>query len=173
MSTVRVDNLIASLPNTSTSVAALPLSELRQRTIKDFRSRYSGGSYIPGDTYNWALGMFADYAPASASSRIRTSIGFSYSHENGHAISHWIFYANGVEIGRHSIAGQSPEHRHLYVWDFASWGTSTARIGYQVRRYGGSNQPRIHATHHWDGVGSNQSALCIGDFSIEEYFAIP
>lgn len=168
MSTVRADNLQAV-----TSEVTLPLTELRQRVIKDFRSRYTGGSYIPGDAYAWALGMFQDYAPASASSRIRTTISFSYSHENGHAISHWIFYANGTEIGRHSIAGQSPEHRHTYVWDFASWGTSTGRIGYQVRRYNGSQQPRIHATHHWDGGGSNQSSLAVGEMTIEEYFPIP
>lgn len=166
MSTLRV-NTIQGV----TSEITIPLSELRQRTIKDYRSTYNAGSWQPTTSYDWAPGMFFDYTPASASSRIRTTICFSYSHASGHAISHCIFYSNGTEQGRHSIAGQSPEHRHTYVWDFASWGTSVGRIGYQIRSYGGSNQPRFHGTHHWDGSGSNQNAM--GEFRIEEYFAIP
>jgi hypothetical protein len=54
------------------------------------------------------------------------------------------------------------------VWDVASWGGSLARIGYQARRYGGSNIPRVHGTHHWEGAGSNQNANT--QIYIDEYF---
>lgn len=166
MSTLRVDNLRGV-----TNEALVPLSELRQRWINSYYASYNSGSWQPSTAYGWAPGLFYDYTPASASSRIRTTCNFSYSHASGHAISHCIFYANGVEQGRHSIAGQSPEHRHAYIWDFASWGTSAGRIGYQIRSYGGSNQPRFHGTHHWDGTGSNQNAMA--EIIIEEYFPIP
>ena len=166
MSTLRVDNLRAG-----SAEAGFPLSELRHRVIKTYRNQYRGGSWLPSTTYQWAPAMYHDYTPASASSRIRFSISISYAHNDGHGISHCIFYANGAEQGRHSISGQSPEHRHLYVWDVASWGTFNARIGYQVRIYGTSNEGRFHSTHHWDGGGSNQAAQT--EIVIEEYFPIP
>lgn len=167
MSTLKVDNLQAGSREN-----LVPLTELRQRVIKTYRNSYRSGSTTPASgSYNWLPAAYADYVPASASSRIRFSINLTFSHTNGHAISHMIFYANGVEQGRHTIAGQSPEHRHLYVWDFASWGTTSGRIGYQVRNYGTSNQGRFNGTHHWDGGGSDQAAQT--EIVIEEYFPIP
>jgi hypothetical protein len=165
MSTLRTDFI-----QTSQQAAAIPLTELQQRVIKTYRNTYRGGSWEASDTYQWLVAGFHDYTPASAASRIRFSLNLSYAHTDGHAIAHCIFFANGVERGRHSIAGQSPEHRHLYIWDVASWGTTLGRIGYQVRRYGGSNRPRFHGTHHWDGVGSNQNAQ--SEIVIEEYLPI-
>lgn len=165
MSTLRVDGLKTPFQN-----AEIPVAELTQRVIKTYRNAYTGGSWEPALTYAWAPACFADYTPASASSRIRFNINISFAHINGHAISHCIFYANNVEIGRHSISGQSPEHRYLYVWDVASWGTNQARIGYQIRGYGSSNRPRFHGTHHWDGGGSNQNAQT--EIVIEEYLPI-
>jgi hypothetical protein len=165
MSTIRVDNLQAGSREN-----LVPLGELRQRVLKTYRESYRGGSWAPANTYSWMPASFVDYTPISASSRIRFSLALSYAHTNGHAILHCIFFANGIEQGRHSISGQSPEHRHLYVWDVASWGTSSGRIGYQSRQYGTSNQPRIHGTHHWDGVGSNQAAQ--SEIVLEEYLPI-
>jgi hypothetical protein len=166
MTTIQVDNL-----QHQSREYLLPLTQLRQRTIKEYRQTYQNGSWEPNDSYNWAPGLWVDYQPASASSRIRCTWCFNFAHSDGHAISHCIFYTNGsTEQGRHSISGQSPEYRHTYVWEFNSWGTSRARIGYQIRRYGGSNRPRFFGTHHWDGVGSNQTGT--SQIFIEEYLPI-
>lgn len=165
MSIVRADSI-----RTSQEAAPIPLTELQQRVIKTYRNSYRGGSWEASDAYQWLPAGYHDYTPASASSRIRFSLNLSYAHTDGHAIAHCIFYANGVEQGKHSIAGQSPEHRHLYVWDVPSWGLTEGRIGYQVRRYGGSNRPRFHGTHHWNGAGSNQNAQ--SEIVIEEYIPI-
>lgn len=162
MSTLQADFI-----QTANRTQLVPVDELNYRVIKTYRNSYSGGSWEPTDTYQWMPASYVDYTPASATSRIRFNINIAFAHTNGHAISHCIFYANSVEIGRHSISGQSPEHRHLYIWDIASWGTSQARIGYQVRRYGGSNRPRFHGTHHWNGSGSNQNAQT--EIVLEEY----
>lgn len=153
MSTLRVNNL-----SSGPSPYDIPLGELEYRIIKDYRTQYSGGSWEPSDTYQWVPNAYVDYTPASPDSRIRFTINLSYAHTSGTPIMHCVFYANSVEIGRHNISGQSPEWRHCYVWDVASWGGSLARIGYQARRYGGSNIPRVHGTHHWEGAGSNQNA---------------
>jgi hypothetical protein len=166
MTTLRVDNL-----QHQNREYLLPLSQLAQRVVKEYRQTYQNGSWEPSDTYAWAPGLWVDYQPSSASTRIRCSMTFNFAHVDGHAISSCIFYSNGsTEEGRHSIAGQSPEYRHLYVWEFNSWGTTRARIGYQIRRHGGSNRPRFFGTHHWDGVGSNQTGT--SQINIEEYLPI-
>lgn len=163
MSTLRVNNL-----SVGPEQMLIPTGELEYRVIKDYRTQYAGGSWEPNDTYQWIPNAWVDYTPSSPNSRIRFTINLSFAHNSGHAIMHCIFYANSVEIGRHNIAGQSPEHRHTYVWDVASWGGSLARIGYQARRYGGSNIPRVHGTTHWEGGGSNQNANT--QIYIDEYF---
>ena len=166
MTTLRVDNL-----QHQNREYLLPVSQLRQRVVKEYRQTYQNGSWEPSDSYAWAPGLWVDYHPARADTRIRCSWTFNFAHNNGHAISSCIFYSNGsTEQGRHSIAGQSPEYRHLYVWEFDSWGTTRARIGYQIRRHGGGNRPRFFGTHHWDGVGSNQTGT--SQLLIEEYLPI-
>ena len=166
MTTLRVDNL-----QHQNREYLLPISQLRQRVVKEYRQTYQNGSWEPSDSYAWAPGLWVDYHPARADTRIRCSWTFNFAHIDGHAISSCVFYSNGsTEQGRHSIAGQSPEYRHLYVWEFDSWGTSRARIGYQIRRHGGGNRPRFFGTHHWDGVGSNQTGT--SQLLIEEYLPI-
>ena len=130
MSTIIVDNLTVDETRTQ-----IPLTELSHRVIKSYRQTYNGGQWNPTTTYQWIPGMFFDYTPASASSRIRTYCHIPYSRNSGNAlgISHWVFYANSVEIGRHSISGNHLEDMSTYIWDFTSWGTSTGRIGYQNR----------------------------------------
>jgi hypothetical protein len=162
MSTVRVNNIKAG-PNTE----VIPTIELTQRVVKTFRQTYAGGSWLPTTAYQWLPAGFVDYVPARSDTRIRFSINISYAHNEGHGISHCIFFANGVEQGRHSISGQSPEHRHLYVWDVASWGITSGRIGYQVRAYGTSNRGRFHSTFYWNGAASNQAAQ--SEIVLEEY----
>jgi hypothetical protein len=163
MSTLKVNNI-------KNSDVILPVDELTCRVLKTYRNVYNGGSWDPTDTYAWLPSGYVDYTPVSASSRIRFNINISFAHTSGHAISHCVFYANNVEIGKHCISGQSPEHRHLYTWDVQSWGTTEARIGYQVRRYGGSNIPRFHGTFYWDGGGSNQNAQT--EILLEEYLPL-
>lgn len=147
------------------------VEELRHMTLKTYRASYRSGSWTPSTVYAWMPAGYVDYTPASGSSKIRFTINLSYAWINGHAITHNIFYANGVEQGRHSISGYYQEHRRSYVWQVNSWGTFNARIGYQSRNYGTSNQGFFHTTTYWDGVGSNQAAQ--SEIYIEEFLPIP
>jgi hypothetical protein len=166
MSTLRANTIQAGNSEFST-----PVTELSGRIIKSFKTFYLLGAWVPSTTYSWLPGGFVDYIPERADTRIRFSISLCMAHTDGHAISHNIFYANSVEIGRHSISGQSPEHRHLYVWDVASWGAFNGRIGYQMRAYAASaNRVRVHSTHHWDGAGSAQIGQT--EILIEEYLPL-
>jgi len=166
MSTVIVNQLTVDESRTQ-----IPLTELGHRVIRSYRATYTGGQWNPNATFNWAPGMFYDYTPALASSRIRTYCHLSYVGLNAaHGISHWIFYANSVEIGRHSVSGNHLEDNSVYTWDFASWGTSSGRIGYQIRSYADdNNEVRLHTTRYWDGGGSSQN--CYGQLVIEEYLS--
>lgn len=165
MSTIKADNI-----QSGDRVGLFPISEIRGRVIKSYRNTYRNGSWNPSDSYAWVPGCWVDYIPLSASSRIRCTINLSKAFENTHHIGNFIFYANGVEQGRHSISGHHHEAKHMYMWDFASWGTTNGRIGYQARRHGGGNIPRFHGTHYWDGGGSNQVAQ--SQMFIEEYIPL-
>jgi hypothetical protein len=165
MSTLKVDNL-----QSGSREYLIPLKELSHRFIQQYRDVYIFGSWTPSTSYTWMPGAYVDFTPQETTSRIRFTLCLTMGHVNGHAISHNIFYANGVEIGRHSISGQSPEHRHTYVWDVPSWGTTPGRIGYQTRNYGTSNQALFHGTYYWDGVGSNQTAQT--EILVEEYLPL-
>lgn len=147
----------------------VPVSELGHRIIKNFRQNYDSGAWNPDTNYNWVPGQYADYTPLSSSSRIRAWCHIPYVGLNtAHSISHWIFYANGVEQGRHCVSGNHLEDMSSYVWDFASWGTTEGRIGYQMRSHGNdSHEVRPYTTRYWDGGGSSQ--VCRGQFVIEEY----
>ena len=148
---------------------SVPLTQLGYRIIRSYRSTYSGGQWNPDNNYNWVPGMFYDYTPLSASSRIRVYCTIPYvGNLAAHGISHWIFYANGVERGRHSVSANHLEDNATYIWDFASWGTSAGRIGYQIRAYANDNhEVRLYTTRYWDGGGSSQN--CLGQFVIDEY----
>lgn len=149
----------------------IPITRLNHRVIRKYINDYKAGSWVPSiSSYQWMPGGYVDYTPASSLSRIRFNIRIAYAHTNGHSICHCIFYAANSEVSRHCISGQSPEHRHSYIWDIESWGTAEQRIGYQMRSYGSSNQPRINGTHHWNASGSDQAAHT--QIVLEEYIPI-
>ena len=149
----------------------VPLSELGYRIIKDFRQRHTAGEWNPNDTFNWVPGMFNDYTPLREDSRIRVYCTIPQASRNAaHAIAHWIFFANGVEIGRHNVSGNHYEDNCQYTWDFESWGTTQGRIGYQMRSYANdNNEQRVYSSRYWDGSGSAQNFF--GHFQIEEYIS--
>lgn len=164
MSTLQVNTLVVNQRQINVNV-----SELGFRTIKRIRQTYSGGQWDPNTTYNWVPGMYYDYTPASSSSRIRITCHIPHAGLNSaHVISHWIFYAAGVEQGRHGVGGQHYEDAGTYIWELASWGASNQRVGYQMRSYQDNNhETRVYTTRYWDGGGSNQN--CYGILMIEEF----
>lgn len=151
----------------------LSLDQLRRRIIRETRSTYTGGGWRGNNTFQWVPGAYVDYTPLSASSRIRCywTLPTASWVGNAQAISHWIFYSNGsTEQGRHNMSCNHKEHRATYVWDFASWGTSVGRIGYQMRMYTLNNHEMgVYSTRYWEGNGSNQN--CYGQTYIQEYLA--
>lgn len=165
MSTIIVDNIVLGNELQPSSISELNF----RRIIKEYRQKYTGGMWNNSTSYVWVPGMYVDYTPASNASRIRVYCQIPYVGINSaHAISHWIFYANGTEQGRHSLSGYHLEDSSNHIWEFASWGTNSGRIGYQQRSYANDNhEVRPYSTRYWDGSGSNQN--CYGLFWIEEF----
>lgn len=166
MSNLRVDTLA-----TSDRTVAIPTTQLRGRVIRTVYQEYTGGTWDPNTTFQWAPGLWWDYAFFGSSAenvRARVTLNFSVGYIDGHNIMHCIFYTQGgsVERGRHSLSSQNYETRHCYMWD-VPWHSGTQRIGYQMRWYGTGNRTRLHATGYWDGGGSVQ--FCRALMTIEEY----
>jgi plastocyanin len=147
----------------------LPVSDLWYRPIKTVIETYKAGQWNPDNNYNWIPGMYLDYIPVSARSRIKVTCTIPYVGLNAaHAISHWIFYANSLEIARHCVSGNHLEDNCTFAYDVGSWGTTSARIGYQMRSHANdNNEVRPYTTRYWDGGGSNQN--CYGQIFLEEY----
>jgi hypothetical protein len=164
MSTIQVNTVVGNHRQEE-----IPVSELGYRTYKRVRQLYTGGQWNPDTNFNWVPGMYYDYTPISGSTRIRITCHIPHAGLNAaHVISHWIFYTNGAEQGRHNMSGNHYEDAGTYIWEINSWGTSVGRVGYQMRSYSNDgNETRVYTTRYWDGGGSNQN--CYGQLSIEEF----
>lgn len=148
----------------------IPVKELTTRVIQRHEAPYTGGIWNPDNSYNWAPGSFVDFTPLRADSRISYIWRAPHSRFGGttHAISHWRFYVNGVIYFYHGMSGRHIENGNVMKWDVPSWGTSQARIGYQIRSYANDNhETRVYSTDYWDGGGTDQNAH--GQLIVEEY----
>lgn len=152
-----------------TNTVRIPVKELTARIVQRYEAEYTGGSWNANNTWNWAPGSFRDFTPRFADSRIKYIWRVPHYWSNtGHAISHWRFYVNGRIYYYHSVSGTYIEDGNAIQWDVPSWGTSSGRIGYQVRSYSNDNhEVRLYGTRYWNGGGSTQNSR--GQLIIEEY----
>jgi hypothetical protein len=162
--------LIANQLGNTSSTVTVPVRELGARIIQRYENTYTGGEWNPDNNNNWAPGGFVDFTPKRADSRI--SYIWRIPHAwvaASHAISHWRFFVNGNLYFWHSTSGTHIEDGCVLKWDVPSWGTTSGRIGYQVRSYANDNhEVRLYTTYYWNGTGrSAQNAR--GQLIVEEY----
>ena len=156
-----------------TGTINIPVKELTPRIIQRFEQTYTAGEWNPNNTFTWAPGSFRDFTPLRADSRISYIWRVPHTWSNAtHAISHWRFYVNGQIYYYHSVSGVHIEDGCTIKWDAPSWGTTSGRIGYQVRSYANdNNETRLYTTYYWNGTGrSAQNAR--GQLIIEEYTGV-
>lgn len=154
----------------STGSTIIPITELSSRVIQRYENTYTSGEWNPDATSTWAPGGFVDFTPRSAQSRISYIWRVPHAWSNAsHAISHWRFFVNGIMYYWHSTSGVHIEDGCVLQWDVPSWGTSSGRIGYQIRSYTNDNhEVRLYTTYYWDGTGrSAQNST--GQLIVEEY----
>lgn len=155
------------LQNTAGSVT-VPVSELQIRTVQFYQAQYTSGEWNPDTNYNWIPGAYADFTPRRADSRIKYTMRMPTAWSNaGHAISHWYFWAAGTLYWYWSESGTHIENAKMFQFEVPSWGTSSQRIGMQMRSYANDNhEVRAYRTYYWNGAGSVQN--CYGQLMIEE-----
>ena len=163
MGTLSVDYL-----QNRAGTVTVPVKELETRVIQYYHAEYTGGAWNPNNSYAWMPGSFRDFTPRRADSRIKYTCRIPYYWPNAsHAISHWRFYVNGEILYTWSESGTYIENGRTFEFEFPSWGTSSGRIGMQMRAYSNNNhEVRPYGTRYWDGGGSTQN--CRGHLMIEE-----
>jgi hypothetical protein len=162
-----------SLQNEASTVT-IPISHMQRRIIQRVSYTHRIGWWRGNNTYFWVPGAYVDFRPIKSTSRIR----FTYSiptrdYGSAHMISHWIFYVDDIELGRHSRGGHQVENAFATEWDIEGWSAGTyRRIGYRFRSYTEANHnSHLYLTKYWDG---GQTALNIpGQAIVEEYIPAP
>lgn len=155
------------LQNTAGTIS-VPVKELQLRTIQLYQAEYTSGEWNPDTNYNWIPGTWADFTPRRADSRIKYTMRLPLAWSNAaHGISHLYFWAAGTLYWYWSESGTHYENAKMFQFEVPSWGTSTQRIGMQLRSYANDNHElRAFRTYYWDGVGSVQNSK--GHLMIEE-----
>lgn len=150
----------------------VPVNELNGRTIQRYSNVYTGGDWNPDNTFNWVPGSWVDFTPLRADSKIIYQCRIPLAWRNAaHCITHWLFYVNGTLWHWHNANGYHLEDATTWKWEIPSWGTSTGRIGYQVRSYAVNNHTlRFYTTYYWNGVNSNQNSY--GHLIVEEQLGL-
>lgn len=163
MGTLTVDYIT----NRSGSVQ-VPVRELRVRVIKRYESTYAS-QWNNNTGYSWVPGSYVDFTPLRSDSTIVYTWRAPFARVSGssHAISHWRFYAAGINYMWHCESGNHIEDGCVFRWEVPSWGTNSQRIGYQNRAYSDNNhEVRFYYTDYWNGQGSNQTPR--GQLIVEE-----
>jgi hypothetical protein len=146
---------------------------LARRVVQRVVYVHRQGWCYPDNTYYFLPGTYVDFRPIRNDTRVRVSLSIPMMwYGSAHHISHWVFYRDDIEYGRHTNGGHHTERASVMQWDIPTWGAGQyARVGYRVRAYASGN----HSTHlfhvnYWDGGGNNWNPT--GQISVEEYFPI-
>lgn len=153
---------------------SLPVWNMQRRIIQRVSYVHRTGWWRASNTYYWVPGAYVDFRPVRSDSRIRLTFSIpTRDYGSAHMITHWIFYVNGTEYGRHSRGGHHVENAFAQEWDIASWGAGQyARAGYKVRSYAeGNHNAHLYHTEYWDGGGAGYEIP--GQVTVEEYTSAP
>lgn len=168
--TLIVDNI-----RNSAGTVNMPVTYFKRRLVQRFTKRFQGGLWNPSNTYWEIPGSFINITPMYENSYLTYSFSGPLGHINGwsaHCITHWIFYAAGVEQCRFSRSVDHIEQNCIFKWEIASPGAGrSTSMGIYARQYSnGSHGAHFNARRYRDG-GNNQEP--VGSFiSVEEYVAV-
>lgn len=162
---LRVD----TVQNLATNIS-IPTGYFKRRILQRVTWQYRQGYWRAENAYYWVPGAYADFVPMRGDSRIKVSMsihGRLYNYT--HMISHWIFYRDRQEIGRHTRGGQHFERSDAMEYEIPSWGEGqSSRVGFMCRSYNANfHNIHIYHTENWDGGGTNITIP--GQFRVEEF----
>lgn len=146
---------------------------LARRVVQRVEYTHRVGWWYPNDTYHWIPGGYLDFTPVRNDTRVRIVINIPTTwYGNVHSITHWIFYRDEIEYGRHCRGGYHNQDTFAQEWDVPSWGEGhMARLGYKARSYAnGNHSAHLYYETYWDGGGVGWHMK--GQIFAEEYFPI-
>lgn len=131
------------------------------------------GQQTLSDAYQDLTGSTITYTPPAGATRVVYEFCFAMRWEQDHAINHFKFFIDGVEVvfARFNRSGRYPEDKVTFEWPIAIGGTANTNTGRQAtwttaktlkiqsRWYGSGNSRNAHGTSYWDGAGTNQFSM--------------
>ena len=131
-----------------------------------------------GTSYSDCGGSNITYTPPTGTTLVIYEYAFMQSRQDSHAIGHYKFNIGGTVITNSyfSISGNGQLENLIHfkfpiniggstnnsTGQLASWGSSRT-LHLKGRRYGGSNESRIHLTEYSDGTGTQRfHQPCVG-----------
>ena len=131
----------------------------------------TGAQFFSGTSYHGITGSHITYQPPTGTSLVIYKFTFMQSHYDSHGINHYRFNRNSTDIvNTYWTQAANTEleclvHCEFPIWisgsnnsntgDVSSWGAPMV-LKMRGRRYGGSNESRIHLGQHFDGSGTDQ-----------------
>jgi hypothetical protein len=162
---LKVDNI-----RNSANTVNMPTTYFKRRTLQRWSKWFKGGLWNPSNTYWEIPGSWINLTPMSDTSRITYSFNAPVGHVwNSHSISHWIFYAYGLEQCRFSKSCTHLETAALFQWEVLSQGAGKSlSMGFYARQYNNGNHGvHFNARRYRDGSNVNEPVGCY--VSCEEY----
>lgn len=115
-------------------------------------------------------GSILNYTPPTGTASVTYEFFWMQSHVDQHNIIHYRFYIDDVEVtdARVTESGGYEGTQVSFHWTIPIGGAANTATGRQAiwtsakqlkmkwRDYGTSNEGKLHVTHWWDGVGSEQ-----------------
>lgn len=143
----------------------------QRRIIQRASYTHRIGWWRANNSYYWVPGANVNFRPLRGDTRVRVTFNVPTRQygSSQHSITHWIFFLNEIEYGRHSRAGHHTENAFSQEWDIPSWGEMQyGRVGYKVRSYSeAANNAHLYLTQYWDGGGADHNIQ--GQMIVEEY----
>lgn len=149
---------------------SIPVRNLQRRIIQRVSYTHRVGWWRANNDYYWVPGAYVDFRPMRGDTIIKVSFMVpARDYSSAHMISHWKFYRNDVEYGRHSRSGHHTENPFTQEWEVPSWGAGQySRVGYKVRSYSeATHNTHLYYTEYWDGGGAGYEIQ--GQVIVEEY----
>lgn len=157
------------------ATATITASHMQRRVIQRVSYVWRNGWWRSDNAYYWVPGTMVNFKPMRGDTRIRYSTNVPVRQYGGsaHSITHWIFFLDNIEYGRHSRGGHHIENVFSSEWDLPSWGTNQIRaMGYKVRAYSDpTHNAHLYATQYWNGA--NTFLDIQGQTIVEEYTSAP
>ena len=152
-----------------------PVWQPAWRMISSQSIKYTGGSSAAGTSRNWIPGMYADFTPSSATSKIFINAQFQHSDSGTGSITIAHVYQGTTRHASFNLSGHQyyvGNWNHINWW-MDSWGQSSQRVGIQGSKYSSSYNIYWHLSS-WTAADespaqTNQGLAREALFTIQEW----